>query len=525
MPLSRVITNAVEVARRAHRPSPAFTLLVVNLLLFPLTATLFTLAYLRSLPHVRHSSKRSAQGRTRPGNYSSPKPLTIFITGVGTPQGLKLARSFYQNGHTVIGADFESAGLWSKSCARFSRALHTFYPLSPNSDLETWENYTREVLTIIRTKVSSDLFIQCSNVPNTRVDSHLKSLVERFTRSKVISTCAFGFPFHVAFEVSTDWMFSDWIEEAGLSLRAKRVHVVKSRAQVHKALGAAGRDAKFAIQLHSLSSKPQSDMLLPRSTMNETYHIIAGLNISEKNSWILRELLEGVEYGVDAVSVGGEVMGCVAYRVLSPRALPTHTNIHVTPEDSQSRVESIPLASALGRSLHHFTCEMALHEALTAHFSLRFIVAEKLTSRGTEQIIYPTSCVPRPSTAMALLSPEDGVRRNQAYSMAHRKTGASVEPRMIENHVTDDRAADPFTKTKAYNVQHEFSELVVGRLRSPLLDLVKGIFQFCYLLLSPEWKEIRFDVWDPVPSFWEWQVRWPLQLLAEMKDEMEREKK
>ncbi|NEN39690.1 hypothetical protein G3V76_23770, partial [Escherichia coli] len=103
-------------------------LTALSLLFFPLNTFVLFASLLYDYAFQSPARVKRAQAQRKPGF----RPRTILVTGVGMTKGLCIARSFYEAGHTVIGADFEAPGIFV--CGRMSRSLAKFVPLQkPNA--------------------------------------------------------------------------------------------------------------------------------------------------------------------------------------------------------------------------------------------------------------------------------------------------------------------------------------------------------------------------------------------------------
>jgi hypothetical protein len=114
---------------------------------------------------------------------SSFKQQRILVTGVGMTKGLFIARAFYQEGHMVVGADFQPHGI--PVCGRFSRAFERFYTLAKPSPTEGSLEYTKNLIDIIQ-KEKITLWISCSGVMSAIEDGEAAEEVEKRTRCKAI---------------------------------------------------------------------------------------------------------------------------------------------------------------------------------------------------------------------------------------------------------------------------------------------------------------------------------------------------
>ena len=98
-------------------------------------------------------------------------------------KGLRIARAFYQTGHRVLGADFESSSV--PVSGRFSRAIDKFYRVSEPSTRDGAPQYIRDLVYIVE-KEEVDLWISCSGVASAVEDGQAMELIERRTQCKSI---------------------------------------------------------------------------------------------------------------------------------------------------------------------------------------------------------------------------------------------------------------------------------------------------------------------------------------------------
>lgn len=428
------------------------------------------------------------------------KPRTILVTGVGMTKGLALARMFYEEGHDVIGADFEENG--TRSCGRVSKALYKFVPLRKPNARDGSAPYIQDLLDIV-TSEDVDLWVSCSGVASAIEDGEAKQIIEARTSCKAIQ-----------FDVKTTQVLHEkhtFIERTKeLELPVPETHTITDRAAIDTALANAPEGRKYIMKTIGMDDSNRGDMtLLPKSTPEETAKHLSKLKISDSSAWILQQFIKGCEYCTHALVIKGHVKAFVA----CPSA------------ELLMHYQALPVSSKLSQEMLKFTQTFATAggESFTGHLSFDFLVEDADLSKLYEDpmaeiTLYPIECNPRAHTAVALFNGTMGMA--DAYlsllegSSDHQLSYAdAVANGTINEHVL----FSSFPYRRYYWIGHDLVNLLILPLvalltlrpDSSLLELIQNIDLLLDRLLF--WKDGTYEVWDPLPWWWLYHVYWPWQ--------------
>ncbi|USW59128.1 hypothetical protein Slin15195_G124470 [Septoria linicola] len=445
-------------------------LIVLSLVFLPLDTTILFLSYAIRALHGKHSLAAVQQ---------CSKPKTILVTGVGMTKGLVLARSFYQAGHRVIGADFEPG----YACGRFSVCLSAFYVLRKPSAKSSGP-YIQALLDVIL-KEKVDLWVSCSGVASAVEDGEAKEIIEKRTSCRAIQ-----------FDIETTRMlhekntFIEHTEKLGLTV--PETHTITTREAVDQALAKAPAGRKYIMKTIGMDDAARGDImtLLPKANHDETARYLDRLKISKDAPWILQQFVQGEEFCTHAVVIDGRVRAFVA----CPSA------------ELLMHYQALPSDSALTKAMLKFTETYAADgaEGLTGHLSFDFLVEDTTPSDPGKIILYPIECNPRAHTAVCLF--------NHAPDMVH---GYLELLDGISSKDGPDWLATPTRNDAYYWIGHDFVTLVLAPLISLLSlqlhyrDYIRGVATFLVHLLT--WKDGTYEVWDPMPWFALYHIYWPLQ--------------
>lgn len=456
-------------------------LILLSVLALPLTtfALFVTLAIDRFRQHSALDIRRN--------QLASPewRPRTILVTGVGMTKGLTLARLFYQAGHNVIGADFESHG--ALVCGRVSKSLSKFYSLRrPDKDAGV-KPYSDDLLRIVAAE-KVHLWVSCSGVASALEDGMIKERMGTETACKAIQ-----------FDVSTTQLLHEkdsFIQHAkDLGLKVPQTYKVTSLAAAESLLARARLDGKhkFLLKPTGVQDADRADMtLLPKGSHTDTISYLSRKHFSADSSWILQQFISGPEYCTHALVVDGQVK---AFAACPSAELLMH-------------YEALPTDSKLTQAMLEFTTTFASHhgKGFTGHLSFDFM----MESDGS---IYPIECNPRAHTAVVLFS--DTPQLVDAYLSALEDAG--VEDSGVKANELSDQHIQPDGDQKYYWVGHDVIELALAPLLSALttLQLNRKLPSDLSRLLEHIlwWRDGTFVSWDPAPWWWLYHVYWPMQFL------------
>lgn len=472
------------------------SLILLSLLFLPLSTFVLLCSYALQPIYAHDVTRR----RIRRSLSFCPK--TVLVTGVGMTKGLMLARMFYDAGHDVIGADFESHGV--PVSGRFSRALRRFYALPKPTENDGSAYYIHDLLRIVQ-RERVQIWVSCSGVASAVEDGQAKEVLER--RSDCIAI-----QFDVASTTTLHEKHTFIQHTRSLGLPAPETHSVTSRAAVHKVLNTSPSRGTTARKQYIMKSVGVDDALrgnmtlLPRRTMSETYHHVSTIPISSSKPWVLQQYIRGKEYCTHALVVNGHVKAFVA----CPSA------------ELLMHYEALPPNSPLSRSMLRFTQEFAARSPghMTGHLSFDFLVDESVTAKGLEMVLQPIECNPRAHTAVVLfngLGQEMAAAYLSALNPIPHMNG-SLEPQSSNPDAECDNVLAPTHPARYYWLGHD----VVTLLFLPLLSLfqgktgirtyVQGLWQLVTRVLF--WKDGTLEVWDPLPWWWLYHIYWPGMFLA-----------
>ena len=477
-------------------------------------------------------------------SYRRPSPhpgrRTILVTGVGMTKGLYLARAFHLSSHRVVGADIAPYNL-IPSIGRFSRAIDKFYTLPTPTEQEGSSQYIHTLLAIIHQENIS-LWVSCSGVASALDDARAKEIIS--LRSDCIC---------IQFGVRTTQLLHEkdtfTAHAASLGLPVPETHNVTSRDAVHKVLHKSPRTRKRYI-MKSVNmddvSRAEIMTLLPRRTLSETYNHIARLPISETKPWVLQQYVPGNrEYCTHALVVRGKVKAFVA---CPSSELLMHYEVLPHPE------------SALSRAMLQFTEEFAGKsedkgiDGFTGHLSFDFLIEEQVNEKGVENVLRAIECNPRAHTAVAqfrgrerelveaylgaleIEKERDVVEINGTTSHVATKMKKQGEQQLQkweqeqQQWILNDSDTSPIdivipspTVPRLYWIGHDLINLLLLPLLhlfglcSPVINIptyLHNVRVFLDHLLFGQ--DGTYEVWDPLPAWWLYQVYWPSMFVGSL---------
>jgi hypothetical protein len=398
-------------------------------------------------------------------------------------KGLALARLFYEAGHEVIGADFESNA--ALACGRFSRSLSGFYSLTKPSQTHGSVHYFQGLLDII-TRRKVDLWVSCSGVASAVEDGEAKEIVEARIGCKAIQ-----------FDVKTTQMLHEkdsFIEHTSdIGLPVPETHVITTSAAAIKILQHAPSNRRFIMKTIGVVDAVRADMtLLPKPTLDETTKHIARLPISEEVPWILQQYIQGPEYCTHALVIRGQARAFVA----------------CPSSELLMHYDALPADSALSKAMLQFTENFTRDsgESFTGHLSFDFLV-ENETANDPDQIrLYPIECNPRAHTAVALFN-RSAEMVDACLSLLDPPAKTAGAPAIVT----------PVQQYRYYWLGHD----LVTRLLLPTINMLLWRTTLSCLLSGYRdfithtvlWRDGTFETWDPLPWWWLYHVYWPMRFL------------
>lgn len=263
------------------------------------------------------------------------------------------------------------------------------------------------------------------------------------------------------------------------------------------------------------ANRSSCGIVLPRRTPSQTYNHVSRLTVSESTPWILQEFIEGEEYCTHSIIVRGEVKLFVACRS----------------SDLLMHYQALPLNSSLNRAMLRYTQEFARRAGpkLTGHLSFDFMVGEEICDGSVQLHIYPIECNPRAHTAVSLFSgPKASQEMVQAYLTALsspmtngiRSKSDLADPGRDNGYERTETIAFPPPNASFYWIGHD----IVTSIILPLLQLITrrtSIWSYLqdiagFITRALFWKDGFYELWDPLPWFWQYHVWWPVQFMRSL---------
>jgi len=478
-----------------------FTIVSTSVFYLPFTLFLFVLSILFPWLFRRTISQRK-QCRASEGFQER----TILVTGVGTAEGLTLARAFYLCGHRVIGADVTSP--LAPCPSAHSKALDKFINLPSTSDrslASTW-SYVDRLDEIVESEYV-DLWVSCSGARSRLEDAQAKDVIERQMQCICIQ-----FDERTTSALHEKDTFTRIAHDMGLSV--PETHDVYSHEAVFRVL----REVAFAkrkVEKKRYVLKPlggndkyRGDMtLLPLAGgPATTAQHVRQLPISEDQPWILQRFIPGAyEYCTHALVLDSQVRAFVA-------CPSTKQLMHFTALDAQD-----PRSKLMLQFTQKFVASWDTE--LTGHLSFNFMVG--YCSQERKPRIYAIECNPQAHTAVVLfadpgrnmedmvaaylsaLDRQYGLTRNYAAPSEH--DWITSKPRIAPIHPV----TPPDNVQPRYWIGHDLFTSWSLKLQQKWTS--KHQKEMVDHLMY--WKDGTFEWWDLVPFLELYHVYWPLRSL------------
>ncbi|KIW22373.1 uncharacterized protein PV07_12263 [Cladophialophora immunda] len=428
---------------------------------------------------------------------------TIFITGVNTPHGLRLARAFHSTGHKVVGADYEPDAF--PIHVRFSNALSRFYRLPPKSDHSHQVAYIACLVRIIEQE-NAELWINCTTSADPSTEAQARSVIEQNNKCQCFALRVNDVPYFATREA-----FLLYTASQGLPI--PETYHVKSRDEVHNVLNKARGRRKYL--LHSLDQNGDhansTRTVLPRRTLSQTYNTVSQMAITSTVPWKLEQDVNGLErYHTFAIIVRGSLRAFAASR-------PTYLGCYQLVEPK----------SALSMSMLRFVHTFARNQGhdFTTHLGIDFCVEEQVTESGVAQIILPVQvCVQAQAAAQLFQGLGGSVQLTRAYLECLTENELSVgkqitkpAPAVTQHTLQDDVAMPDSTTSGTYCFGQDLLQLCFGpllsmiTLRIGIIDCTQQLIRFFNHLVF--WEDDLYNFRDPVPFWWSYQVYIPLRFV------------
>ena len=429
--------------------------------------------------------------------FSRFRAKTILISGIGTPQGLRIARAFHETGHDVIGADFEVDGLYLHS--RFSKALRKFYRLRSYSAHYGNALCLRDLVNIAEEE-NADLYINCSSQITPADYAEISAAIQARISCSTLSTDA-----GLIDSFSSKDRGLEYLKKHGLPV--PEMYKVRSRADVHKILHESKGRKKYTLNAANGNVTKNTKTMLPSRTLSQTYNDVAQIKITKDTPWTMEQyFVVGEEYTTFSVIIGGKLKAFAASQLVP----------------GTTSYRNIRADKGIGKAMLNYV-QILAHKAdkeITSNLSMSFKVDEKSTDSGLEWSVLPVDCKLNVSQPILLFAGTVGsMALTRAYMTALIPTtnglstfsGIGVLPDSMDHVIAPELA------TGTYYIGQDLLDLVL-RPAMQVLTLNLGVLQFVWNLLTFVehvlfWREGIYEAWDPLPAFLLYHVYMPIRLI------------
>ena len=453
---------------------------------FPLSLALLLFNYAVLVLNPRKSLRRRIR--------SSPafKAKTVLLTGVATPQGIRLARAFHDTGHNVIGANHQTRLLPIHT--RFSVAVQRYHRLRFPAESSTDVGFATELTKLIENE-KVDLWIDCSENTAPFVLAEARRKVTRET------TCICFVPDEnhaPAFESSSN--FLTFASEH--SLPVPDAYQVKSRADIHNILNRSQGKRRYVLNAPE-AEKTNPRRMLPQHTVSQTYHEVSQVKIQQGSSWVLKQDVEGLaRYQTFSIVVQGQIQAFAAFQVF-----PTGSLILLS--------TSSPLSQSMQRYLEAVAARLG--SQFNSHLCLEFCVEERVTENGVDTRILPLTGRTSIDRSVCFFKGIDG-----SLDLVHAYLRALSSPMNGHSSSGDTKELQVSTPTTPpigiYSLGADVLRLVMlpivqlFKFKSTPITVLRSVFELLNHIVI--WQDTTYDSDDPFPFWYIYQVYLPLQLLA-----------
>ncbi|KAJ9612782.1 hypothetical protein H2204_014917 [Knufia peltigerae] len=518
MELKTIRSDLTSIKSRLEKLQPTVSLrslvfVALATLFLPVSTTLLFINYV----YIFLSGRWIFVKRSTKTN--NPPVKTVLLSGINTAQGLRLARAFHQNGHKVVGLDYEPMCI--PIHVRFSKALTRFYRLRPVPEQRRALAYIRTLNYIIE-QDNVDIWINCTPGVEPTVEGHARTVIEKTTSCRCFALRMDDMP-HFASRTT----FLAWLKS--MDLAVPEMHSVKSRDEVHQVLsksrGGTKRYMLYSSEHGQSAGVEVSSVrtLLPRRTLSQTYHTISLVPIKRTSSelWRLEQITNGLpRYSAFAVIVRGRV-----------------TAFSATRRRSQDYLEPIDPKAALARSFLRSLQTFANHQGddFTSHVGFDFCVDEQLTDGGVVQniLVLGTSI----ESLASMLSFRGAIATESLCRAYLSLLSDDVDEKSMMILDTQNSSSTLLQGLQDFSAP-EIIIITPDSLAAPIYCFGRDLLKLGYVSLSNFlslkstctsadvlrnwlsllkhlvfWQDDIYETHDPMPFWWSYQVYKPLRLL------------
>jgi len=464
----------------------------------PLSSVLLALNVLYISLNRSNSLRRYLQNT--PGFVSR----AVLLSGINTPQGLRLARAFHETGHTVIGADYEPGEV--PIHVRFSKAVGRFYRLQYNADEEKRAlAYIASLVEIVK-KDKVDVWINCTTGADPTTEAQARKVIERTTDCRCFALRLNDTPYYTSRD-------SFLLYAKSLGLAVPEMYHVKSRDEIHNVLNKAHGNRTYLLhspiqQAHSPTTPAKT--LLPRRTLSQTYNTVSRIPIAKTTVWRLDQDISGLPtYSTFAVIVRGRVTAFVA-----------------SSSSDHGDYEPVEAESALSQSMLQFVQVFARKQGVdfNTHLGMKLCVEEQvMETRIVRNLLLVEGSVQSQASALLFRGLGGSIQLTRAYlaclSPPFEARNGDAKPAVSNTResVQAEAITPVFTSSGVYSFGQDLFQLAVMPLiacvtfRGGLEDCFVKLFIFLKHLFL--WHDDTYARQDPLPFWWSYQIYIPLRFV------------
>lgn len=472
----------------------ALALVALLALIGPSLTLITTIAHFAA-PYLHVPQHIARTRRWRTISSSTFRPRKVLVTGVGTPIGLSLARTFYRAGHIVVGADVDRY-----SPSRLSKSLEIYYTVERGS-----EAYERDVIDLCR-KEKIELWVPCGQ--NSLLDAKVKSSVQKATKCQVVGLDT------GAIEILEGQGILETAKAAGL--QTPEMTLVVSEKDALNALysqeNAPDSTKRFTLRpVGESESRLDENTFLPLSTVSASEDYVCSKLPSPSNPFLLQQYITGAKFQCHILAIRGRLKTFATMPVASSGTLSSSSSFKILSPTSLT-------ATALLFATQRYTC--SLGSAFTGQLTLTFVLSSDAPPNPTtasDLNSYLFIISGSPGASIAALSFED---RSEDLAEAHLSILPEHEPKgVITGHYDASEVVLPIVNFIGY---HNIGLDIFHLALLPVLRLLvfqaglrevfrKGLLFVTHLKSD---RDVYWKTWDPWVTWWLYCIWLPGRLIS-----------
>lgn len=460
--------------------------LAVALVLFPWNNVVFLASY--SAGYLSFLASRSDPTRTRQTALRDVQfyPKTIVVTGVDTPRGLAIARSWFRAGHRVVGVSISDSPI--PAGESLSSALAAFYRVPKGK-------YVARLLDVVN-REKADVWVPCSERASVLDDAMAKQVIEGRTECKCVTldlelVNVFGRP----------GAFRQFLMEKGLPVVEN--HCVQSRDSIHKILHRSPTKSYRISRPDGLAATNAREITLPKRTLSLTYSEVSEIQISKDSPWILQQQTRLGEFLAEMLLVHGHIKAI--------KVRPAES--HASRAWGQSRLDE-GLTMAVHKLMERFALKGG--SRMTGHICVRIMVDEEVDASHVRYALHINGCTQGAAAVDTLLqdASEQLIRGYLSVEAPH--LNGVIETESVDalraQAARSMISTTPRPKFSLYQMLKEYDEENNFRILYPAAQQIDALVRGTERALL-FWRDWRFSIHDPLPWWWDAHISRPLREL------------